>query len=141
MKSLDGLLEKMPDNLNLQMVKYEHMLDHMPAASAVTYGEKVAKANWDDQMVLNALSWTMVISDKLDAQGKDFALKTAERANELTDQSDPMVLDTVARCWFVKGDVQKAIEIQKQAIKHADEEMAERLEPALKEYQEALDKV
>lgn len=141
MKSLDGLLEKMPDNLNLQMIKYEYLLDHMSTGTAVAWGEKVAKSNWDDQMVLNALSWTMVISDKLDQQGKDFALKAAERADELSDHSDPMVLDTVARCWFVRGDVQKAIEIQKQAIKHADEEMAKQLEPALKEYQEALDKV
>ncbi|MEE2719625.1 MAG: redoxin family protein [Planctomycetota bacterium] len=141
MKGLNGLIEKMPDNVNMKMIKYEYLIDHMSIASAVKFGDQVAKANWDDQMMLNSLSWMMVISDKLDDQGKDFALRIAQRADELTDNSDPMVLDTVARCWFVKGDVQKAIETQKKAIELADEDMAKQLQPALKEYEEAQDKI
>ena len=141
MKGLNGLIEKMPDNVNMKMVKYDYMLENMSVASAVTYGDELAKANWDDQMMLNSLSWMMVINDKIDDQGKDFALRLAQRADVLTDHADPNVLDTVARCWFVKGDVQKAIEIQKKAIELADEDMVKQLQPSLKEYEEAQDKI
>jgi len=141
--ALDGLnelIEKSPDSLNMKMIKYEYLLDNMSVDSSISYGEELAKSNWDNSMVLNALSWTMVIHDRLNDSGKDFALKAAIRADELTKNSDPMILDTLARCWFVKGNVEKALAIQKQAIKHADADMAESLEPALKEYEEALDK-
>ena len=141
MKGLNGLIEKMPDNDDMKMVKYDYLLEHMSVASAVKFGNELAKANWDDQMMLNSLSWMMVINDKIDDQGKDFALRLAQRADVLTDHADPMVLDTVARCWFVKGDVQKAIEIQRKAIELADEDMAGQLKPSLKEYEEAQDKI
>jgi len=141
--ALDGLnelIEKSPDNLSMKMIKFEYLLDQMSVDSAVSYGKGLVEQNWDDSMLLNSLSWTMVIHDRLNDSGKEFALKAATRADELTEHSDAEILDTLARCWFVKGDVQKAIEIQKQAIKHADPDTAERLEPALKEYEEALDK-
>ena len=141
MKGLNNLIKKMPDNVDMKMVKYDYLLENMSVASAVKFGDELAKANWDDQMMLNSLSWMMVINDKIDDQGKDFALRLAQRADVLTDHADPMVLDTVARCWFVKGNVQKAIEIQKKAIELADEDMAPQLVPALEEYQASQDKI
>ena len=140
LNGLNELIKENPDNISMKMYKFEYLLDHMPVDSSVSYGDELAKQNWENSQILNALSWTMVIHDRLNDSGKEFALKAATRADELTDNSDPMVLDTLARCWFVKGNVEKALAIQKQAIKHADADMAESLEPALKEYEDALDK-
>ena len=42
---------------------------------------------------------------------------------------------------FSFGDVKKAIATQKKALEHADPEWIEQLEPPLKEYEEALNKL
>lgn len=140
LKSLDKLIAESPDNLPMKMAKYDYLLEHMSNDDAAAYGNEIAKNNWDDSQLLNGMSWTMVISEKLGEKGKDFAMKAAKRADELTDSADPMVLDTLARCYFVKGNAEMAVKIQKKAIDFADGDMANNLKPALKEYEEAVDK-
>lgn len=69
---------------------------------------------------LNELAWAIVgPQSTLKNKDVDFALKAAEAAAELTGHADAAILDTLARCWFVKGDRAKAIELQEKAVANA----------------------
>jgi thiol-disulfide isomerase/thioredoxin len=65
---------------------------------------------------LNQIAWTNVDPDAMpETPDLDAALKAATRANELTKGEDPMILDTYARVQFLKGNLDKAIELQSKA--------------------------
>lgn len=90
---------------------------------------------------LNAVAWVLVDpSDPFPKPDLELAMKAAERSAELSKHEDGPVLDTVARVYFLKGDVAKAIELQKQALvklKPAQAQFKGQLEAALKEYEAA----
>ncbi|MCY2960090.1 MAG: TlpA disulfide reductase family protein [Planctomycetota bacterium] len=93
---------------------------------------------------LNAVAWVLVDpKEPFPKQDLDLALKAATRAAELTKNEDGAILDTVARVHFLKGDVAKAVEIQKMALlklKPAQAQFKTQIEAALKEYEAALPK-
>lgn len=87
---------------------------------------------------LNELAWTIVDPDgEVKNKNVDFALKAAQEAATLTGDKDPAILDTLARCWFMKGDKAKAIEIQTKAVSFAKGGMKSQLEEVLAEYKAA----
>ena len=92
-----------------------------------------------DAPSLNSFAWSLVDpAVSLENRFLDLAMLAANKANEFTEKKDPATLDTVARVHFWRGDIAKALEIQKSAIKHADERMKGSLEEALHEYEKAL---
>ena len=70
---------------------------------------------------------------------RDLALceKLATRAVELTDRKDGAILDTLARVHFEKGNIDKAIELQTEAVAKAQPEMKAEIEKTLAQYKEA----
>ena len=96
--------------------------------------EKAIKTK--NSMTLNQVAWTIVDPEgKVEKRDLDLAMKAAQAASDLTDNKDGAILDTLARVYFVKGDKEKAIEIQKKAIASAEGRMKKELEETLKEYQ------
>lgn len=92
----------------------------------------------EDVSSLNRLAWSIVDpSAPRPTRDLDLALKAAEAANGAAKGEDAGVLDTLARVHFCKGDIDKAIELQTLAVGLADEDMRERLAPALEEYRKA----
>lgn len=91
-----------------------------------------------DTRALNSIAWSVVDPranrSPLDL---DLALRAASKACELTGNSDPSLLDTLARVHFRRGELDTAIEIQERALAAADEAQQASLAPALKEYREA----
>ena len=91
----------------------------------------------DDAGVMNMIAWK-IVDPKADVKDRnaDLAIRAATRGCELTEWKDPGLLDTLARAYFVKGDVQRAVELQTKAIGLAkDAESRADLEAALREYQ------
>jgi thiol-disulfide isomerase/thioredoxin len=94
-----------------------------------------------DAPALNKLAWNIVdpegpVKDK--QAGLDLAMKAATKAVELTNEKDGAILDTLARCYWLKGNKVKAIELQKKAIatlSKDDEENRSQLMEALKQYE------
>ena len=93
-------------------------------------------------MMMNALAWMIV-----DPQGGvaepnlDLALKCAEAGMKASKGENGALIDTLARVVFRKGDVARAIELQKQAIeKSADGRMKDEMKTTLAEYEAALKK-
>ncbi len=69
---------------------------------------------------LNQIAWTIVDPAKdMDGRGLNLALKAAVAANRFTDGEHPAILDTLARVHFLKGDLEKAVEFQRTAVKKA----------------------
>jgi thiol-disulfide isomerase/thioredoxin len=106
--------------------------------------QKTAVAMYDsavkhkDGQALNELAWNIVSPDSdMEHKDLDFALKCAEAGVKVTDRKDPMILDTLARAYFVKGDKDKAISTIKEAIALADDDYKSEFEKTLKEYQNA----
>jgi tetratricopeptide (TPR) repeat protein len=98
------------------------------------------RAHWDDPAILNMMSWTTVDDKDVSIRDLDFALEAALRASELTNEKDPAILDTVARVYFEKGDLEQAIKWQRKAVKQAGgSPMADQLEEALKKYEDVAE--
>jgi thiol-disulfide isomerase/thioredoxin len=90
-----------------------------------------------DPMVLNSIAWMIVDPERTDLERRDLdlALTAILQADKLTEGKDPNVLDTLARVYFTRGDVQKAIELQAKAVELAtDERQKAGLQSTLDEY-------
>ena len=135
-------LERAPsDRLKLQLVNVLAGPAAQPA-EAWRYGEEVYESGRADASLMNALAW-MIVDPEGDVQepNLDLALRAAEAAAAASDHSDGAILDTLARVHFRKGDVARAIELQRKAIEKAPEgPMRESMKAALVEYQGALRK-
>jgi hypothetical protein len=99
----------------------------------------------DDPMMVNQISWAMVQmteAGQLDNPSVlKAALKVASEAVEKADaESRAAIQDTLAHLHFLTGDIEKAIEVQKQAIEGAGEEMKEELEAFLEKLEAAKNK-
>jgi thiol-disulfide isomerase/thioredoxin len=91
-----------------------------------------------DSNALNSIAWTIVDPEgKVAKKDLDLALKAATKADELTKHENAPILDTLARVYFVKGDIDKAIELETKAVELAQGTMKVDLQGALDEYKEA----
>lgn len=98
-----------------------------------------------DSDLLNRLAWTIVDpANEVAERDLDLALKAATRADELTRGLNAAIIDTVARVHFWKGDLAKAVELQKKSVAALGPgerpETREGIEATLKEYEQALKK-
>jgi thiol-disulfide isomerase/thioredoxin len=118
-------------------LKFDALLAAGDFPAAYAYGgklvdEAIAKKNADE---LNVIAWKIVDPDatwaKLDL---DLALRAAEKSVALTQENDGAVLDTLARVYFLKGDIKKAIEYETKAVATSTGEMKESVGKTLAEY-------
>ena len=94
-----------------------------------------------DAQFLNSFAWDIVDPTSLIAERDlDLALRAAQQAVTLTNQTAPTNLDTLARAHFLHGDRAKAVELQRKSIEVATKqpkfpkETLERMHKALAEY-------
>jgi tetratricopeptide (TPR) repeat protein len=81
------------------------------------------------------IAWTIVDpAASIENRNADLALRAAKRASELEGDKDPMILDTLARAHFLKGDKAKAIEIQTKALAGAPDELKADFQKSLDEF-------
>jgi thiol-disulfide isomerase/thioredoxin len=104
------------------------------------FGRTVMRTYWDEPTILNRLAWTTVDDEGVKKRDLEFAMEAALRANELTEQQDAAVLDTVARVYYEKGDLESAIKWQRKAVTSAgDSPTADELEETLEKYEKVAD--
>jgi thiol-disulfide isomerase/thioredoxin len=92
-------------------------------------------------VTLNKVAWS-IVDPEANVKNKDLdlAMDAATKAADFTNNKDAAILDTLARVYFCKGDVAKAISIQEKAVAGAQEEMKDDLQKSLDEYKEAAKK-
>jgi thiol-disulfide isomerase/thioredoxin len=96
-----------------------------------------------DAQSLNQFAWMMVDPDgpfTKENRDLDLAAKAATKAVEFSNEKDGAILDTLARVHFIKGDIDKAIELQTKALAVTPEDQKAQLQPALDEYKAAKNK-
>lgn len=87
---------------------------------------------------LNNIAWEIVDPfGKVKQKNADLALKAALKAVELGGGKNYLHLDTLARAYFVKGNVEKAIETQTKALELAPAQDKGEMEWPLEEYRNA----
>jgi thiol-disulfide isomerase/thioredoxin len=129
---------------NFARLKYSLLLKSGDAKAASQYGAGLVAGTFKESAQgLNELAWFIVDPEgDVVAEQRDLALamSAAVRADELTGHKDASIIDTLARVHFSKGDVTKALELQKLALEVASAEQRVQLQPALDEYTKAAKK-
>ncbi|MFO0890456.1 MAG: redoxin family protein [Isosphaeraceae bacterium] len=90
---------------------------------ALEYGKHLRKDVFaTEEQAFNALAWAVVDPDvkfKPDAKVIQFAVETAEEADQLAKGKDAAIADTLGRAYFVAGKKEKALETQERAVRLA----------------------
>jgi thiol-disulfide isomerase/thioredoxin len=121
----------------VQALKFDALLAAGDFPAAYAYGSKrvdeaIAQKNAAE---LNAIAWKIVDPEAKWAKvDLDLALRAAEKGVALTEEKEGAVLDTLARVYFLKGDLKKAIDCETKAVANSSGKMKESLEKALAEY-------
>ena len=137
--AIDSFTAKYGNNASMDSAKLEALLTKKKdKKAAYAWAQKMAEKDWDNAQTLNALSWRIVDETPAELQDLDFALKVAIRASELTDNKDPMILDTLARCYWEMGDKYKAIAWQEKAVEYMGDNPMESIVATLNEYKATL---
>ena len=119
---LDRVIKENPefnDNTNVVMFRFGLVLKTDEAAGCAYAKELAAKEPYSkDPALLNQLAWS-IVDDKAGLKSPDYdvAVMIAEKAVELSESKDPMILDTLAYACFKKGDTDKALEAEEKAVK------------------------
>jgi len=91
--------------------------------------------------MLNELAWLILDTEELQNRDLDVAMSIAKQAAEINKYESPAILDTLARAYFEKKDLDKAIEFQTKAAEKAKTSTDENITEEIKaQIQETLDK-
>lgn len=124
--------------------KFEYLLRLSRYEDAYAYGAGfVTGPAWEHPAALNYVAWMIVDPDAaLEKKDLALALKAATRADELTDNDEPAIIDTLAKVYFDMGKVERAIQLQTKAVKLAREKelyhIRDELEKRLEQYERAV---
>jgi len=132
--------EKYGSNDTMDNKKFQALLTgKKDKKAAYSLARKMAKRIWDNSQALNAMAWRIVDETPDELRDLDFALRIAKRASDLTDNKDPMILDTLARCYWDMGKKYKAIAWQEKAVANVDDDqMNASIIATLNEYKATL---
>lgn len=138
LSAMDELIALDPQNWgHLALEKFNVMMMAMEQPEAAyAYAEKMIESDWSENpQTLNQFAWTIATDENIPERDMKIALKAAERANDLTDEKDASILDTLAAIHFEMGNVAKAVEIQERAVSAAASgNMKQQLETRLAKY-------
>jgi len=142
LKICEKNLAAQPKNPQFAYNKYMMLAKVGPKETASAYGKSIVDGVLkENAQGLNLLAWGIVDpAMKLPREQRDLELAgvAATRADELSKHANASIIDTLARVHFWKGEIDKAIELQKQAVAVAeDDEQKAEIEKTLAEYEKA----
>lgn len=118
----------------LEQMREQIVIMYIGGAEGVKGLKALVEKNKDNPEMLNQVAWTLFekhTEEPLDADMFAAATEAAEMAVK-ADPENGAVLDTLAHYLHANGDLDRAIEIQEQAVKHAGGQEAE-IEPFLEQ--------
>jgi thiol-disulfide isomerase/thioredoxin len=111
----DQLMADYPDYYN-PLIKFSILLQAKRYQEALAMAEEMARDHWEQADRLNEIAWNFAAFDPIPEFDYSAVLRIAERANELREGKDPSALDTIARIYFVQGDLDAAVAWQQKAV-------------------------
>jgi tetratricopeptide (TPR) repeat protein len=82
------------------------------AKEVIARYEELLAANPEDEATLNNLAWCLATSPDVTLRDTRRAIQLAQKAVDLSQGKEPGPLDTLARCYFADGQLDKAIETE-----------------------------
>ena len=139
MEILDEAILRFPDNSSWKMQKFNLLLTRFHRyKAAYSLGQQLVENNFDNSSALNSIAWTIADTEGLEVRDLDLAMKAATQANKLTESKEAAILDTLARVYYEKGDIDGALKWQKMAVENADAgAMGDSIREVLEKYQSA----
>lgn len=119
------------------------LVDQKEYEKGYALAEEVMQGQFKDNAeAMNGIAWIILTETPKANRNEELALRAALRANELTKNENPSVLDTLAKAYFESGDVEKALRHQERAVEEAEghPDLLVELESRLAEYRAAKDK-
>ena len=136
---VDGLIQKFPENKDLQMIRFRCLMAGGMTEDANKTSRTLIEAAKDNARELDQIAWMMATGTEKPGIDLDLALGAAKRAVELTEEKDVSAIETMARVQFQKGNVAEAIELQKKTLALASNpRQIEQLQAGLAKYEAAL---
>ena len=87
---------------------------------AVDHYEKALQSEPDSILPLNNLAWVMSTGPDDSLRNNEIAVKLATKANQLSKESNPVFIRTLAAAYAQAGEFEKAIEIARRASEQAN---------------------
>ncbi|MDR3181755.1 MAG: tetratricopeptide repeat protein [Planctomycetaceae bacterium] len=143
-KRLNELLDKDPENLRLVHISSQLSISMGLHQEAVQALEKIVKAEPNDALALNNLSWLYSTSPLDTVRNGKRALELALKACTLTDYREAFIVSTLAAAYAETLDFDKAREWSKKTIEmvKADEKTLDKTdEKAVAKHKELLESV
>ena len=138
MKVLDAAIAELPDDANLQMMKFQTMIGPMNDPEGYQTGWAILKANRDNAMMMNSIAWYTLDDAAVSDRDYEFAMAAAKAAEAASGGTDAAILDTLARAYYEMGDFDMAVKVQKKAVEKADDDaMGASIREQLEKYQAA----
>jgi tetratricopeptide (TPR) repeat protein len=112
--------------------------DKKPAEAYAWLGRMADGALQENAAALNTAAWFILDHEGLETRDLDLAMRLAARASEVSKGRTSHIEDTLARAYYEKGDLDKAIEIQTKAVQLAanDAGLYQQLSATLQKYRE-----
>ena len=135
---IDEYLKDLPDGdekTQMQILQFTALAQAGDAKMVKVFDEIVTGMK-DDAEGLNQIAWSVVEMSDAGEDVSDDLLAAAARAAEKAVKQEPengAILDTLAHLVYMKGELDKAIEIQEKAIEYADSQTKSQVEDFLKE--------
>lgn len=105
-----------PDSRESRMSSRDAREDRTSSSDLRAKSDALYEEIKDDAAALNNFAWNLLTEQGYDGEFDDIALRFARRSNELTDYENWAYLDTLALAEFKAGNVERAIELEEQAI-------------------------
>lgn len=138
MKLLDEAADSIPTlKAQLPLVKFDILMSSKKFDQAYGLGDAVYDTIKDDAQQLNRVAWSVATDEGITQRDLKLAKRFAERAVEVSERKEAAILDTLARVMFDSGEIDKAIEVQTEAVSKSDDQGKAELEQALKKYKAA----
>lgn len=114
--------------------KAEYLYDAKDFDRGIVAARAAVEANAADANALNRVVWGVVGTDGAPKEHVKEMLPWAQKAAELSKESDPAILDTLARAHYELGEMAKAVEVQEKAVAKAKGAMKDELKTTLEGY-------
>ncbi len=133
---VDAFTKANPEYANeVAPYKYSLQLHKKDYPAALVTAKELAESQKDNGELMNEIAWTMVDPRVgFDKPDLDLALKCAQRGGRGFEERCRARWIRWAHVYFVRGDVDKAIELETQALAKAGDEMKPTLQKALDEF-------
>lgn len=113
---LDEMLEIEEDNLELKTWMFRVLCQQGEDPEEIAeLADELAEEHADDAEMLNLLAWEMVTCSNIACRNPVLAMQIAESAYEACKGEAGHIIDTLARAYYVAGELEEAIRLQKQA--------------------------